>query len=54
MLEIYDHALLADRKLATHIKDMLEAGTINDRQAFRALLLIAFCGVADQVRDVCR
>ncbi len=25
MLEIYDHALLADRKLATHMKDLLEA-----------------------------
>jgi len=42
--EIYDHALLADRKLATHVNDLVEAGTINDRQAYMAWLLIAFCG----------
>jgi hypothetical protein len=42
--EIYDHALLADKKLAIHIKDLLDAGTINDRQAHMAWLLIAFCG----------
>ncbi len=34
--EIYDHALLADKKLATHVNDLLEAGTINDRQAYMA------------------
>ena len=44
MPEIYDHALLADEKLAIHMKDLLEAGTINDRQAYMAWLLIAFCG----------
>jgi hypothetical protein len=33
MPEIYDHALLADKKLATHVNDMLKAGTINGRQA---------------------
>jgi hypothetical protein len=42
--EIYAHALLADRKLATHINNLLDAGTINDRQAYMAWLLIAFCG----------
>jgi len=42
--EIYSHALLADKKLATHMKDLLEAGTINDRQAYMAWLMIAFCG----------
>jgi hypothetical protein len=30
--EIYDHALLADKILSTHINNLLEAGTINDRQ----------------------
>ncbi len=44
MLEIYNHALLADKQLATHVKDLLEDGTINDRQAYMAWLLIAFCG----------
>ncbi len=44
MLEIYDHALLADKKLATLVNDLLEAGTINDRQGYMAWLLIAFCG----------
>jgi len=44
MLEIYNHALLADKKLATHVSDLLEADTINDRQAYMAWLLIAFCG----------
>jgi len=44
MPEIYNHALLADRKLATHMKDLLEAGTINDRQAYMARLMISFCG----------
>jgi len=44
MPEIYEHALLADKKLATHVNDMLEAGTINDRQAYMAWLLIAFSG----------
>jgi hypothetical protein len=34
--EIYDHALLADKKLAAHVKNMLEAGTIDDRQAYMA------------------
>jgi hypothetical protein len=34
MPEIYDHALLADKKLATHVNDLLEAGTISDRQAY--------------------
>jgi hypothetical protein len=29
--KIYDHALLADKKLAIHMKELLEAGTINDR-----------------------
>jgi hypothetical protein len=42
--EIYNHALLADKKFATHVNDLLEAGTINDRQAYMAWLLIAFCG----------
>jgi hypothetical protein len=59
MPEIYDHALLADKKLATHVNDLLEAGKINDRQAYMAWLLIAFCGkryaaseeLADQVWD---
>ena len=54
MLEIYDHASLADKKPAIHVIDLLEAGTINDRQAYMAWLLIAFCGEAkrwlDQVR----
>ena len=36
MPDIYDHALLADKKLATHVNDLLEAGTINDRQALCA------------------
>jgi hypothetical protein len=36
MPEIYDHALLADKKLATHVYDLLKAGTINDRQAYMA------------------
>ena len=31
--EIYDHALLADEKLATHVNDLLEACTINERCA---------------------
>ena len=44
MPEIYGHALLADKKLATRVNDLLEAGTINDRQAYMAWLLIAFCG----------
>jgi len=44
MPEIYDHALLADKKLATHMTALLEAGTINDRHAYMAWLLIAFCG----------
>jgi len=44
LTEIYDHALLADKKLATHMKDLLDVGTINDRQAYMAWLLIAFCG----------
>jgi hypothetical protein len=35
--EIYDHALLAGKNLATHVNDLLEAGTINDRQAYMAL-----------------
>ncbi len=26
MLEIYNHALLADKKLASHVKDLLEEG----------------------------
>ena len=42
--EIYDHALLAGKKLATDVNDLLEAGTINDRQAYMSWLLIAFCG----------
>ena len=46
MPEIYDHALLADKKLATHVNDLLQAGTINDRQAYMAWLLIALCGEA--------
>jgi hypothetical protein len=44
MPEIYDHALLADKNLATHVNDLLKAGTIDDRQAYMAWLLIAFCG----------
>jgi hypothetical protein len=44
MREIYTHALLADKKLATHVNNLLEAGTINDRQAYMAWLLRAFCG----------
>ena len=36
MLEIYDQALLADKKLAIHVNDLLKAGTINDRQAYMA------------------
>ncbi len=48
--EIYDHALLADKKLATHVNDLLEVGTINDRQAYLAWLLIAFCGKRYAVR----
>jgi len=42
--EIYNQALLADEKLATHVNNLLEAGTIKDRQAYMAWLLIAFCG----------
>ncbi len=42
--KIYDHALLADKKLTTHVNDLLEAGTIDDRQAYMAWLFIAFCG----------
>jgi hypothetical protein len=42
--EIYDHALLVDKNLAAHVDDLLEAGTINDRQAYMAWFLIAFCG----------
>jgi hypothetical protein len=44
MPEIYNHALIADKKVATHVSDLLEAGTINDRQVYLAWLLIAFCG----------
>jgi len=44
MPEIYNHSLLADNTLATHINDLLEAGAINDRQAYMAWLMIAFCG----------
>jgi hypothetical protein len=44
MHDIYDHALTADKNLATHINDLVQAGTINDRQAYMAWLLIAFCG----------
>jgi len=36
MPEIYNHALLADKKLATHVNDLLEVGTINDWQAYMA------------------
>jgi hypothetical protein len=36
--------MLADRKLAAQVDDLLEAGTINDRQAYMAWFLIAFCG----------
>jgi len=42
--DIYDHARLADKKLATHVNDLLEEGTINDWQAYMAWFLIAFCG----------
>jgi hypothetical protein len=48
--EIYNHALRADKKLATHVRGLLEAGTINDRQAYMAWLLIAFCGKRYAVR----
>jgi hypothetical protein len=50
MPEIYDHALLADKKLVAHVNDLLEAGTINDRQAYMAWLLSAFCGKRYAVR----
>jgi hypothetical protein len=50
MPEIYDHALLADEKLTTHVNDLLEAGTINVRQAYMAWLLIDFCGKRYAVR----
>jgi len=42
MPDIYDHALLADKKLATHVHDLLEAGTINDRQSLYGLALDRF------------
>jgi hypothetical protein len=50
MPEIYNHALLADRKLEIHVNDLLEDVTINDRQAYMAWLLIAFCGKRYSVR----
>jgi hypothetical protein len=36
LTEIYIEALLADEKLAAHVNDLLEARTINDRQAYMA------------------
>ena len=42
--EVYKHALLANEKLANHVRSRLEAGIIDDRTAYLAWFLIALCG----------
>lgn len=42
--EIFEHARLADEKLAARVLGLLETETIDDREAYMAWLMIAFCG----------